>query len=166
MVKPAAAFVTGDSWYSSAANLKMIKTIIRDFSLRWKATVRFLWKKANGSGTTFFAIPEDSSLVYLRGFGTVKVFREWLKNQPHHYALYQPNDEDWVAFDRPAFLKLHDQHWQIEQYHRTLKQVCHIEHFQVRQPTAIRNHLFEPPREFRRLVVVSHAALADSVSRQ
>ncbi len=25
------------------------------------------------------------------------------------------------------FDKLHDQHWQIEQYHRTIKQVCNIE---------------------------------------
>ena len=28
-----------------------------------------------------------------------------------------------------------------EDYHRTLKQVCHLEHFQVRQPLAIRNHI-------------------------
>ena len=88
------------------------------------------------------AIPEHGLRVHLRGFGTVKVFRKWLKNQPRHYALYPPNDEEWDAVDRPAFLKLHDQHWHIEQYHRALKQACHIEHFQVRQPTAIRNHLF------------------------
>jgi hypothetical protein len=30
----------------------------------------------------------------------------------------------------------------IEQYHRTIKQVCHIEHFQVRGKVAIKNHLF------------------------
>ena len=30
----------------------------------------------------------------------------------------------------------------IEQYHRTIKQVCHIEHFQVRGNVAIKNHLF------------------------
>ena len=78
----------------------------------------------------------------LRGFGTVKVFRTWLKNQPRHYALYQPKEEVWAAFDRATFLKLHDQHWHIEHYHRTLKQLCHIEHCQVRQPTAIRNHVF------------------------
>ena len=40
------------------------------------------------------------------------------------------------------FIKLHDQHWQIEQYHRVIKQVCHIEHFQVRSQIAIRNHIF------------------------
>jgi len=30
----------------------------------------------------------------------------------------------------------------IEQYHRTIKQVCHIEHFQIRGKVAIKNHLF------------------------
>ena len=29
-----------------------------------------------------------------------------------------------------------------KQYHRVIKQVCHIEHFQVRSQTAIRNHIF------------------------
>ena len=39
-------------------------------------------------------------------------------------------------------MQLGCQHWQIEQYHRVLKQVCHIEHFRVRHPLAIRNHIF------------------------
>ena len=37
---------------------------------------------------------------------------------------------------------MHDQHWQIEQYHRLLKQVCNIERFQVRSKQAIGNHIF------------------------
>ena len=136
------AFVTGDSWYSSAANLKMIKNHHQGFLFALESNRLVSVEKGQWLQVQQMVIPEDGLLVHLRGFGTVKVFRKWLKNQPRHYALYQPNDEDWAAFDRPAFLKLHDQHWQIEQYHRTLKQVCHIEHFQVRQPTAIRNHLF------------------------
>jgi hypothetical protein len=39
-------------------------------------------------------------------------------------------------------LGLHDRHWQIEQYHRAIKQVCHVEQFQVRTPAAIQNHGF------------------------
>jgi len=30
----------------------------------------------------------------------------------------------------------------IEQYHRAIKQVCNIEHFQVRSKVTIKNHLF------------------------
>lgn len=40
------------------------------------------------------------------------------------------------------FETIHAQHWEIEQYHRTIKQVCHIEHFQVRGKTAVNNHCF------------------------
>ncbi|MFI3188504.1 MAG: transposase, partial [Methylococcales bacterium] len=36
----------------------------------------------------------------------------------------------------------HAKHWQIEQYHRAIKQVCNIENFQVRGKQAIKNHLF------------------------
>ncbi len=136
------AFVTGDSWYSSLENLKMIKNHHQGFLFALESNRLVSVEKGHWLQVQQWVIPEDGLLVYLRGFGTVKVFRTWLKNQPRHYALYSPNDADGAALGRPAFLKLHDQHWQIEQYHRTLKQVCHIEHFQVRQPTAIRNHLF------------------------
>ena len=35
----------------------------------------------------------------------------------------------------------HNSHWQIEQYHRVIKQVCTIESFQVRGKVAILNHV-------------------------
>lgn len=135
-------FVTGDSWYSSKANLKMIKNHQRGFLFALESNRLVSVEKGQWQAVRDLLISEDGLQVHLRGFGSVKVFRTWLKNQPRHYALYQPDDENWAAFNRLLFLKLHDQHWQIEQYHRTLKQVCHLEHFQVRQPVAVRNHLF------------------------
>jgi hypothetical protein len=136
------AWVTGDSWYSSLENLKMIKDHHQGFLFALESNRLVSIEKGQWSQIQQLMIPEDGLCVYLRGFGTVKVFRQWLKDTPRHYALYQSNNEAWATFDRAAFRNLHDQHWQIEQYHRTLKQVCHIEHFQVRQPTAIRNHVF------------------------
>ena len=53
--------------------------------------------------------------------------------------VYLPED---VHFQRNEFIQIHDQHWQIEQYHRAIKQVCHIEHFQVRNEQPVRNHIF------------------------
>lgn len=138
------AVVTADSWYSSEDNLKKIKHHHLGFLVALESNRRVSVEKGSWVQVQQLAIPEDGLPVWLRGFGTVKLFRTRVKDQLRHYAWYQPNDNDdgWVAFDRPAFLGLHDQHWQIEQYHRALKQVCHIEHFHVRQPTAIRNHLF------------------------
>ena len=66
----------------------------------------------------------------------------FLEDQLRHYAVYLPNDEPLNSFGIKKFATLHDQHWMIEQYHRAIKQVCHIEHFQVRGKVAIKNHLF------------------------
>ena len=46
------------------------------------------------------------------------------------------------SFDKTAFDEQHDRHWQIEQYHRAIKQVCNIERFQVRSKQPILNHIF------------------------
>jgi hypothetical protein len=136
------AWVTGDSWYSSLENLKVIKDHHRGFLFALESNRLVSIEKGQWSQIQQLVIPEDGLCVYLRGLGTVKVFRTWLKDTPRHYALYPSNEETGATFDRLTFRHLHDQHWQIEQYHRTLKQVCHIEHFQVRQPMAIRNHVF------------------------
>ena len=53
-----------------------------------------------------------------------------------------PDDIHLFVFNRNMFIKLHEKHWRIEQYHRVIKQICHIEHFQVRKQKAIRNHIF------------------------
>jgi hypothetical protein len=88
------------------------------------------------------AIPEDGLVVWLKEFGWVKLFRTRLKDQLRHYVVYLPNDKPLNSFGGNEFATLHDQHWMIEQYHRAIKQVCHIEHFQVRGKVAIKNHLF------------------------
>ena len=94
-------------------------------------------------------IPSDGLVVWLRDFGQVKLFRTHLKDQVRHYAMYlpentdQPDDgEQFDTLNQVEFDKLHSQHWQIEQYHRAIKQVCNIESFQVRGKTAVKNHLF------------------------
>ena len=65
-----------------------------------------------------------------------------LKDQRRHYMVYLPEE---VPFERNDFTQIHDQHWQIEQYHRAIKQVCHIEHFQARSERPVerpvRNHI-------------------------
>ena len=53
--------------------------------------------------------------------------------------VYLPEEK---LFQGPDFESIHKQHWQIEQYHRAIKQICHIEHFQVRRERPIKNHIF------------------------
>ena len=80
--------------------------------------------------------------IYDKSEGKKKTddFREMLmlKDQHRHYVVYLPEE---VHFERDDFSEIHDQHWQIEQYHRAIKQVCHIEHFQVRSEQPVRNHI-------------------------
>ena len=135
-------WVTGDSWYSGVNNLKLIRDHQRGLLFALESNRLVSITKGTWTQVQHLDIPEHGLTVWLRRFGLVKVFRTWLKDQPRHYALYLPDPEQLAAFDRPAFTLLHDQHWQIEQYHRVLKQLCHIEHCRVRHPQAIRNHIF------------------------
>jgi hypothetical protein len=87
-------------------------------------------------------IPEAGLMVWLRCFGEVKLFRTRLKDQLRHYVVFLPDSTAYQTFERSSFQQLHDQHWQIEQYHRMIKQVCNIEKFQVRGKVPILNHIF------------------------
>lgn len=139
-IKP--SFVTGDSWYSGVSNLKMIRNHQLGFLFALKSNRTVSIEKGNFLQIQKLDIPQDGLEVWLRDYGYVKVFRTMLKDQQRHYAVYLPDNKQLTSFDRKMFTELHDQHWQIEQYHRVIKQVCHIEHFQVRSQTAIRNHIF------------------------
>ena len=135
-------FMTGDSWYSCVANLKAVKNHRMGFMFAVESNRRVSTEKGTWAQVQTLDIPVDGLRVWLRDFGEVKLFRTRLKDQLRHYVVYLPNTDAYDAFQQGRFQKLHDQHWQIEQYHRMIKQVCHIEKFQVRGKVPIRNHLF------------------------
>ena len=134
--------VTGDSWYSGVDNLKRVRNHSLGFLFALESNRRVSVDPGSWIQVQQLEIPEDGLEVWLRGFGPVKVFRTRLQEQQRHYAVHLPDGEPLAAFDREAFQRWHDQHWQIEHYHRALKQVCHVEHFQVRGEVPIRNHIF------------------------
>ena len=146
-VRPAA--VTGDSWYSSVNNLKTVRhhgpgLLFAVESNRLVSEIKGAWTQVQ-----HLDIPEEGRVVWLKDVGEVKVFRTHLRNQKRHYIVHLPSSADSGAsldklgqFNRDDFIQWHDKHWKIEQYHRGIKQVCHIEQFQVRGKVAIKNHLF------------------------
>ncbi len=67
-------------------------------------------------------------MVYLKDFGFVQLFKTQLKEQEMFYIVHQDED-DLFCFE--GFYELHSRHGKIEQYHRVIKHVCHIERFQV-----------------------------------
>ena len=133
------AFVTGDSWYSCTTNLKRIRNHQTGFMFAVEKNRTVSLVKGEWLQVQNLDIPDDGLNVWLKDFGKIRLFRTTLKDQCRHYVVYLPEE---VPFERDDFTLIHDQHWQIEQYHRAIKQVCHIEHFQVRKERPIRNHIF------------------------
>lgn len=136
------AFVTGDSWYSGVKNFKAAKNsgLSSMFALKSNRCVSI--EKGQWIPVQKLEIPEEGLEVWLRGVGQVKLFRQRLKDELRHYAVHLADAAQLSCFDRQAFSYQHDQHWKIEQYHRAIKQLCNIEHFQVRSKIAILNHIF------------------------
>jgi len=139
-LKPAR--VTGDSWYSCAKNLKAIKNDGLGFMFAIKSNRTVSIEKGNWQQVQTLEIPENGLIVWLKGYGNVKLFRTQLKDQLRHTVVYLPDEEKLTEFNHSEFNTEHAKHWQIEQYHRAIKQVCNIENFQVRGKQAIKNHLF------------------------
>ena len=163
------AWVTGDSWYSSIENLKFL----RDEKVGFLFGIADNRKVSVAQGTEVqvqtLIIPESGLVVYLKQFGWVKVFCQNFKNEVRHYILYQPDDTQLTQLNRQDFRRIHDSHWQIEQFHRVIKQICNIERFQVRTESALRTHFFCALKAFCHLQTMRIEGLINNlyqVSRQ
>lgn len=156
------AFVTGDSWYSGVDNLKRVKKHALGWLFAIESNRIVSVDKGQWLQVQTLDIPDDGLRVWLKDFGHVKLLRTWLKDQPRHYAVFLPDDDVLAAVDRKTFTVQHDKHWHIEQYHRAIKQVCNIEHFQVRSKAAIRNHLFAALCGYVQLQKLSAMSLIDN----
>ena len=136
------SMVSGDSWYSGVKNLKRVKKHSMGFMFGVESNRLISLEKGTWQQVQSLDIPANGMLVYLRDFGQVKVFRTKLKDQLRHYIVYWPEESQLDAYRENDFKIAHDAHWNIEQYHRAIKQLCHIEHFQVRGEIPISNHIF------------------------
>ena len=140
------ALVAFDSWYASLENLKAI----RGYGWTWLTQLKSnRLVSLDGSGNRPLAetlIGRTGSVVHLKGYGWVQVFKVavphggiefWATNDPH---MHLASLADYVAGL-----------WHIEEYHRSLKQFCGIEHAQHRSAVAQRNHIGFALRAFLRL---------------
>lgn len=142
------AWVTGDSWYSSLENLKFLRNESVGFLFGIASNRQVSLTRGKTLSVKDVAIPETGLMGYLKAFGWVKVFSQPFKNEPRYYILYHPELDTLNGLSRQTFKAIHDTHWQIECFHRVMKQVCNIERFYVRAESAIRNHFFCALRAF------------------
>ena len=135
-----------DSWYASLNNLK----VVRDCRWRWLTQLKSN-RQVNPDGVGNRAIRDieiapEGSLVHLRGFGYIKVFKIVATNGDIEY--WASND---LRMEEAARQGLAKARWKIEQYHRGLKQHCGVERAQVRIARSQRNHIGLAIRAFLRL---------------
>ena len=98
--------------------------------------------------------PDEGKNVYLKEYGSVCVFRQLFKEAYRYYIIGVANLTEIDQINRSDFKKFHDMHWQIESFHRVIKQVCNIEKFQVRKSHAIRTHIYCALRAFCKLEIM------------
>lgn len=139
-------FVLFDSWYASLENLKTI----RDFSWAWLTQLkRNRLVNPDGLGNVPLeqvTIPAEGRVVHLKGYGFINVFRTVAPNGDGEY--WATSDLDMTEEQREALAR---QAWNIEEYHRGLKQHCGVEKAQVRTAEAQRHHIQLAIRAFVRL---------------
>jgi len=145
-------WVTGDAWYSGNNNLEFIKNYGPGFMFGIKGCRLASVSKIKGyCHVEELDIPEDGITCFLKGFGKVTIFKKLFKDEYRFYIMSLKNEESGEAWKQDDFIKVHDTHWNIERYHRAIKQVCNIERFQTRTQKAIDNHIFCSIASFVRL---------------
>ena len=160
-VKP--AWVTGDSWYSSLTNLKFLRDEEVGFLFGVAENRKVSLVQGQEIQLQMLAIPDSGLVVYLKEFGWVKVFGQDFKNEARYYIMFLPELDSLKPLTRETFKQVHDHHWQIESFHRVIKQVCNIERFQVRDEQAIRNHFFCALSAFGKLQTMRIEGLIDNL---
>lgn len=135
--------VTGDSWYSGVENLKFLRNRGLGFLFGIAQNRTVSVERGNPVRVDSLAISDEGLPAHLKGFGQIKLFRkDFKKGDSRHYIMYRPEPEVLAEITREEFESAHDAHWEIENFHRAIKQVCGIARFMVRDSRAIRNHIF------------------------
>jgi putative transposase len=138
--------VAFDSWYASVDNLRLI----RDCDWRWLTQLkgnRLVNPDRTGNrAVRDCALAETGTVVHLKDYGMVKVFR--IVTPAGDTEYWATND---LGMDEGERLKYAEFAWGIEVYHRALKQECGVERAMVRAGRAQRNHIGCAIRAFVRL---------------
>lgn len=136
-----------DSWYSSLENLKLVRGLGWHFLTRLKENRLVNSDREGLREISEISIPAFvGRVVWLKGFGLIRVFRTVAKDgSAEHWAtnLVEMSDLERVKYASYS--------WQIEQYHRGLKQYCLIERAQMRRLRPWLNHIGLCLRAFLRI---------------
>lgn len=155
--------VTGDSWYASTVNFKFLRNQELSFLFGLEKNRLISTQPGEYQQVGSADIAPEGLYTHLKEFDFVKIFQTVDKdNDVRYYVYFHPDAEKRTFITRSEFEKAHREHWQIEVFHRTCKQVCNIERFFVRTTSAVKTHLFGALRAFIRLTAMVTDHLLDS----
>lgn len=140
--------VAFDSWYSGLPNLKLLRSFKWDWLTQLKGNREVSLDRSGNHPIGEIYIPMHGCQVHLKGYGWIKVFRTVGKNGD---AEYWATSRLSITLEQAAFFALDA--WQIEVYHRGLKQFTGVERGQYRLEVSQRNHIGLAIRAFLRLEV-------------
>jgi putative transposase len=135
-----------DSWYSGLPNLKQVRASQWHWLTQLKRNREVSLDRTGNRPISALFIPVQGGLVHLKGYGWIKVFRTVGTNgDAESWATSQLA----MTIEEAAFYALDA--WQVEVYHRGLKQFTEIERAQYRLEVSQRNHIGLAIRAFVRL---------------
>ena len=138
--------VAFDSWYSGLDNLKLLRSFKWDWLTQLKSNREVSLDRSGNHPISKIYIPMHGCRVHLKGYGWIKVFRTVDKNGDAEYWATSRLD---MTLQQAAFFALDA--WQIEVYHRGLKQFTGVERGQYRLEVSQRNHIGLAIRAYVRL---------------
>jgi len=138
--------VAFDSWYSGLPNLKQLRTLNWHWLTQLKSNREVSIERTGNRPIHEIFIPSQGRLVHLKGYGWIKVFRTVGTNGD---AEYWATSQLEMTIKEAAFHALDA--WQVEVYHRGLKQFTGVEQAQYRLEISQRNHIGLAIRAFVRL---------------
>ena len=142
----APALVAFDSWYGGLENLKRVRQYGWHWLTQLKSNRRVSLDRSGNRPIREILIPVHGCVVHLKGYGWVKVFRTVGTNDD---AEYWATSQLEMTLEQAAFFALDA--WQVEVYHRGLKQFTGVEHAHFRLEVSQRNHIGLAIRAFVRL---------------
>jgi len=129
-VKPEA--VLFDCWYSAIDNLKTIDNL----GWSWVGGLKSNRRVNRKQKLEELTIPDEGLKVWLKDYGFITVYR--FADKHGHTDYFGTNLENPTREQVETFVK---RRWDVEVYHRELKQECGLESCQSRDGRAQRNHI-------------------------
>jgi len=138
--------VAFDSWYSSLENLKLVCSFGWHWLTQLKKNRLLSLDRSGNRPVSDWLIPSHGQKMHLKGYGWIKVFKTVATDGSFEYWATSKLD---MSLEECAFRALDA--WQIEVYHRGLKQNTGVERGQFHLLDAQKNHIALAIRAFVRL---------------